>query len=90
MERLKSMQSVNFKARNRAILYILIGVVTLLYMVAFIRVGGNPFPRKVYAKKTQTALAKHDLLPANDMPANNTPSQKSHLNIPISDDFAKI
>ncbi len=79
------MQSVNFKARNRAILYILIGVVTLLYMVAFIRVGGNPFPRKVYAKKTQTALAKHDLLPANDMP-----SQKSHLNIPISDDFAKI
>ncbi len=50
------MQSVNFKARNRAIFYILVSIVALLYMVAFIRVGGNPFPRKVYAKKTQTVL----------------------------------
>jgi hypothetical protein len=37
------MLSPNHKARNRAILFLLLLVVAILYCVGFIRVGGRPF-----------------------------------------------
>ena len=69
------MQSNNLRARNRAILYVLIGLTALLYMVAFIRVGGNPFPRKIYKKSTHTTAVIEQ----------TEPSKQPHQTLKVQD-----